>query len=179
MPEIQIKPAISSDIPFLMKMDHGCQTTHVWQMDWNNEPGQIQVSFREIRLPRVVRLEYPRPINTLPDTWLQRSLFLVAAMGEELVGYLTLQEDLDTKFAQIIDLVVTEKLRRQGVATGLLVAAQDWCRQRKLKRMVVAVQAKNHAGINLARKLGFDFCGFNDQYFANHDIAIFFSHILK
>lgn len=179
MPEIKIRPAISSDIPLLMNIDHGCQTTHVWQMDWNNEPGQIAVAFREIRLPRVVRLEYPRVVSSMPDTWTEKNLFLVASMGETLVGYLTLQEDLDSKTAHVIDLVVTEKLRRQGVASGLLLASQEWCRQRKLKRLMIAVQAKNHAGINLTRKLGFDFCGFNDQYFQNHDIAIFFTLILK
>lgn len=179
MPEIEIRPAISSDIPTLMKIDHSCQTTHVWQMDTNHDPDQIQVAFREIRLPRVVRLEYPRVISSMPDTWIEKNLFLVAAMGEELVGYLTLNEDLDTKTAHIIDLVVNEPLRRQGVGSALLLAAKDWCRQRRLKRMVVAIQAKNHAGINLARKLGFDFCGFNDQYFVNHDIAIFFTLFLK
>jgi len=26
---------------------------------------------------------------------------------------------------------------------------------------------------------GYDFCGFNDHYFANHDIAVFFTFILK
>jgi len=45
--------------------------------------------------------------------------------------------------------------------------------------MMLEMQAKNHAGISLARKLGYDFCGFNDHYFANHDIAVFFTYILK
>lgn len=179
MPEIEIRPAISSDISNLMKIDHSCQTTHVWQMDTSHDPDQIQVAFREIRLPRVVRIEYPRVITSMADSWTENNLFLVAAMGEDQVGYLTLKEDLDTKTALILDVVVTEKLRRQGIASALLLAAKDWCRQRRLKRMMLAIQAKNHAGINLARKLGYDFCGFNDQYFVNHDIAIFFTLLLK
>jgi len=179
MPQIQIRPAISSDINTLMKIDAACATTHVWQMDYNSEPGQIGVVFRDIRLPRSVRLDYPRSTVTMADTWLQKDLFLVAAMDENLVGYLTLVTDPETKTARIADIVVTEKLRRQGIASTLILAAQDWASRQKLRRMMLEMQAKNHAGINLARKLGYDFCGFNDHYFANHDIAVFFTYILK
>ena len=179
MPQIEIRPAISSDIPFLVKIDSACSTTHVWQMDYNSEPGQIGVAFRDIRLPRPVKLEYPRSTASMPDTWLEKDLFLVAGMDDELVGYLTLIADRETRTARIVDLVVTEKLRRQGIASTLVLAAQDWAGRQKLKRMMLEMQAKNHAGINLARKLGYDFCGFNDHYFANHDIAVFFTYILK
>ncbi len=179
MPQIQIRPAISSDIHTLMKIDASCATTHVWQMDYNSEPGQIGVVFRDIRLPRSVRLEYPRTTTSMADTWLQKDLFLVAVMDDNLVGYLTLVTDQETKTARIADIVVTEKLRRQGIASTLILAAQDWASRQKLRRMMLEMQAKNHAGINLARKLGYDFCGFNDHYFANHDIAVFFTYILK
>jgi len=179
MPQIEVRPAISSDIPNLVKIDPACSTTHVWQMDYNSEPGQIGVVFRDIRLPRSVRLEYPRPVASMPDTWLQKDLFLVAGMNNELVGYLTLIADDETRTARIIDLVVTEKLRRQGIASALAFSAQDWASRQKLRRMMLELQAKNHAGINLARKLGYDFCGFNDHFFSNHDIAVFFTYILK
>ncbi|HBF41000.1 MAG TPA: hypothetical protein DDW19_04280 [Anaerolineaceae bacterium] len=179
MPQIEIRPAISSDIPLLMKIEPDCSTTHVWQMDYNSEPGQIGVSFREIRLPRPVRLEYPRSLSSMPDTWLQKDLFLVAAMGDQLVGFVTLVVDRETHTAKIADLVVAEKLRRQGIGTALVFACHEWSSKQKLHRMMLEMQAKNHAGISLARKLGYDFCGFNDHYFANHDIAVFFTYILK
>ena len=44
---------------------------------------------------------------------------------------------------------------------------------------MLAVQAKNHAAIQLARKLGYEFCGYCDDYFINHDIAVFFMANLK
>ena len=34
---------------------------------------------------------------------------------------------------------------------------------------------KNYPAICLAEKMGFELCGYNDHYFANNDIAIFFS----
>jgi len=83
-----------------MKIDPSSTTTHVWQMDYSDEPGQIGVAFREIRLPRSVRLEFPRSLDSMPDTWLDKSLFLVAAMEDQLVGYLTLSADIETKTAK-------------------------------------------------------------------------------
>lgn len=148
-------------------------------MDYNSEPGQIGVVFREIRLPRSVRLEYPRTLASMADTWLEKDLFLVAAMEDQLVGFVTLAADRETRTARIADLVVTEKLRRQGIGTALVFACHEWSSRQKLRRMMLEMQAKNHAGINMARKLGYDFCGFNDHYFANHDIAVFFTYILK
>lgn len=179
MPQIEIRPATSSDISVLVKIDPACSTTHVWQMDYNSEQGQIGVAFRDIRLPRSVRLEYPRSVESMPDTWTQKDLFLVARKDDELVGYLTLIADRETRTARIVDLVVTDKLRRQGIGSALILAAQDWASRQKLRRMMLEMQAKNHAGINLARKMGYDFCGFNDHFFANHDIAVFFTYILK
>jgi ribosomal protein S18 acetylase RimI-like enzyme len=179
MPQIEIRPAISSDIPLLMKIEPDCSTTHVWQMDYNSEPGQIGVSFREIRLPRPVRLEYPRSLSSMPDTWLQKDLFLVAAMGDQLVGFVTLVVDRETHTAKIADLVVAEKLRRQGIGTALVFACHEWSSKQKLHRMMLEMQAKNHAGISLARKLGYDFCGFNEHYFVIYDFAVCFSYILK
>lgn len=178
MPEIEIRPAISSDLPILVKFDHSVDTTHVWQMDANSDVDQIEVRFREIRLPRAVRLQFPRNPADMADTWTRKNLFLVAAMQGQPVAYLTI-EIQQSLTARVCDLVVSDNVRKQGIGSALLMAARDWARQRGVKRMVLEVQAKNHAAIQLARKLGFEFCGFCDDYFANHDIGVFFISILK
>lgn len=178
MPEIEIRPAISSDLPILIKLDHSVETTHVWQMDTNSDVDQVEVRFREIRLPRAVKLQYPRNPIDMADTWTRKNLFLVAALQGRPVAYLTI-EIQQSLTVRVSDLVVSEQVRKQGIGSALLMAARDWTRQRGIKRMVVEVQAKNHAAIQLARKLGFEFCGFCDDYFANHDIGVFFISILK
>jgi ribosomal protein S18 acetylase RimI-like enzyme len=45
--------------------------------------------------------------------------------------------------------------------------------------MVLEMQPKNYPAIQLAQKLGFDFCGYNDRYYANRDIALFFAKGLR
>ena len=173
MPEIEIRPAISSDLPVLIKLDHSVETpTHVWQMDSNSDVGQIEVRFREIRLPRTINLAYPRNPAEMADTWTRKNLFLVASLQSQPVAYLTIEVQHSLTI-RVSDLVVAPSVRKQGIGSALILAARDWARQRGLKRMVLEVQAKNYAAIQLARKLGFEFCGFCDDYFANHDIGVF------
>jgi ribosomal protein S18 acetylase RimI-like enzyme len=178
MPEIEIRPAISSDLPVLFKLDHSVETTHVWQMDSNSDQNEIVTRFREIRLPRPVRLDYFKDPHDLADTWTRKSLFLVGSVGGQPIAYLTIEIE-ESKIARITDLVVNEKNRKQGIATALLLASCEWLGQRKIRRVVLEMQAKNHAAIQLARKLGYEYCGYCDDYFANHDIGIFFMAILK
>jgi hypothetical protein len=45
--------------------------------------------------------------------------------------------------------------------------------------MVLEMQPKNHAAISMAQKLGFDLCGYNDRYYSNRDIALFFSRSVR
>jgi ribosomal protein S18 acetylase RimI-like enzyme len=174
MPEIQIRPAAEADIPALIALDHNYSSDFVWQMEIQIDEGQVGVSFREIRLPRSVRVEYPRKPSLLADEWRQRDGLVVATIEEEPVGYIGLRLNIAPLTAWATDLVVLRRLRRQGIGSALVLAAQEWAEQHDSRRMVLEMQPKNYPAINLARKLGFEFCGYNDRYFANHDIGLFF-----
>lgn len=179
MPEIHIRPALSSDIPALIAIDHAYSSDYVWQMEIQAEQGQIGVSFRQIRLPRSVRVEYPRPVHNLPEEWTNRHGLLVALLEGEPVGYISLMLNIAPLTAWATDLVVTRRLRRQGIGSALVLAAQDWGEAHDCRRLVLEMQPKNHPAIQMAQKLGFDFCGYNDRYYANHDIGLFFAKGLR
>lgn len=176
MPAIQIRPAIESDIPSLVAFDHSYTSDHVWQMELQAGNGEIAVRFREVRLPRSVRVEYPHSPKDLALDWKTRSGLLVAVLEGQPVGYVSLMQNVVPFATWITDLVVALRLRRQGIGSALMLAAQEWASTRpESRRLVVEVQPKNHPAVCLVQKLGFDFCGYNDHYFANHDLAIFFS----
>ncbi len=179
MPEIEIRPAIAADIPSLVTMDHTYTSDFAWQMDVQVDEGLIQVSFREIRLPRSVRVEYPRPVRTLADSWADRHGLLVALHQGEVVGYVSLMLNIAPVTAWVTDLAVVRRLRRQGIGSALVLAAQEWGENHACRRIVLEMQPKNHPGIQMAKKLGFDFCGYSDLYYANHDIALFFARPLR
>ena len=58
MPEIEVRPAIASDIPVLIGLDHYSTSDHVWQMEFEHdrEIGKISANFRLVRLPRTARI---------------------------------------------------------------------------------------------------------------------------
>lgn len=174
-----MRPAVSSDVPVLVEMDHGYSTDHVWQMGYHPQGEEIQVAFREVRLPRPMRVAYPREPVRLIDEWTRAAALLVAESGSGLLGYLNLALGTAPDSAWVVDLVIDLPHRRQGVATGLLGMARRWCLEQGLGSLGLEMQSKNYPCIRLARKLGFALSGYHDRYYPSEDIALFFTLKLR
>jgi ribosomal protein S18 acetylase RimI-like enzyme len=179
MPAIEIRPAVVNDLPILSAIEHSYETLYTWQMDRNIDESQVMVNFREIRLPRPVRVEYPRPLDFLGSESFQHSIILTALLNGAPVGYLRMKEEQEPHTAWVKDLGVRKDSRRQGIASVLILAAQDWAAQRNLKRVIIETQSKNVAAIRMIAKLGYEFCGYNDHYYTSQDIALFFGRYLR
>jgi GNAT superfamily N-acetyltransferase len=179
MPEVQVRSAVATDVPNLMAIDHSCQSDYVWQMDVQQEDGQAGAVFRQIRLPRSVTVPYPRAVSTLTETWNRRTRMLVAVIGGQTVGYVRMSDAFLPNTAWLTDLVVTPRHRRQGVGMALVLAAQSWAVARNDQRALLEMPSKNNPAICLARKLGYEFCGYNDQYYESQDIALFFGRSIR
>ncbi len=176
---MQIRPAISTDIPALMVMDHSYMTDHVWQMALNSTQTENTIAFREIRLPRLMRVGYPRDPGRLADEWTNSSGIFVAANDQTYLGYLIIESGTAPETGWVTDLVTDAPRRREGVATKLLAAARRWCREQGLSRMTLEMQSKNFPSLNLARKLGFVLSGYHDKYYPDEEIALFFTLKLR
>lgn len=180
MPEIQIRPAKDNDIDTLMTFEHDYASDYVWQMDIRqDEQLEINIQFRQIRLPRTVKVEYPRQYKKLKENWKSRSGVLVASLQDNLIGYICLMNGIAPSTVWATDLVVKMSHRRQGIASSLILAAQAWTRQHECDRLFLEMQSKNHPAISLAQKLGYDFSGYNDRYYLNRDIGLFYSKIVR
>lgn len=175
MPKIEVRPAQESDIPEITKIDPDFVSDYVWQLEVQRGESGVDISFRDVHLPRSVHVEYPRAREALTRDWKKRSGLLVATMNGEVVGYASLMLDIAPRTTWVSDLVVQRKLRRQGIGSTLILAAQQWAYQHRTSRIVLEMQPKNHAAISMAQKLGFELCGFNDGYYLNNDIALFFA----
>ena len=179
MSAFEIRPATSNDLPRLMALDHVCSSDYVWQLELRREPSQLTANFREVRLPRAVDVKYPRNPFALADEWTKRGTVLVALNQSEPIGYACLTEEHVSAIAWMTDLGVAPQFRRQGAASALLNAAQAWALERSVKRILLEMQSKNQPCIRLAQKFGYDFCWYNDQYYPNQDVALFFGRALK
>jgi ribosomal protein S18 acetylase RimI-like enzyme len=179
MPEIKIRPAVASDFASLVKIEHTYQSLFVWQMDRLLEDGQINVNFRQTRLPRPVRVEYSGHPLLNQENWSRYQAVLVATTGDVPVGYVGISDQFAPRTLWVTDCAVREDMRRQGIGTALILAAQEWGAENGFRKAILEMQSKNHPAIQLARKLGYEFCGYNDHYYLNQDIALFFSRSLR
>jgi hypothetical protein len=54
-----------------------------------------------------------------------------------------------------------------------------WCKDHHLRRMMVPLQTQNDPGVRFCQRHGFVFCGFNDRYYRNGSVALYFGHDLR
>lgn len=167
------------DLNACVLIDSSYVTDYVWQVQADERPfEEIVVTFRTVRLPRSVRVSSPRDTERLAQDWQRGECFLVAEEDGEMRGYLDMTVQAWQRRGWINDMAVVKKYRRQGIGSALLRVAFRWARDRQLRAVMLETQTKNYPAICFYRKHGFTFCGFNDRYYANRDIGIFFVYDL-
>ena len=178
MPEIEIRPFHQADLPDLMTIQLDYLSSRVWQFNRAAGDGDVGGVFREARLPREARIEYPRTVREIFSGHGQ-DVYLAALLDGAAVGYLRLSDQVAPRTVWAKDLAVRADLRRRGIGAALLLAGLDWTAEGGFHRMVVEMQSKNAPAVALVRKLGFEFCGYHDQFYSNQDIALFFTRPVK
>jgi len=176
---VHVRPAVEEDQERLLDLDHGFLTDYVWQMELGQGSPRMGAQFKETRLPRPMQVNYPRSRDRLQAEWKQRAVLLLAEADSRIVGYASLSSGLAPGAIWLTDVVVDPPQRRKGVGTRLISAAQTWAREHGHDRLVLEMQSKNYPAIKLAQKLAFEFSGYNDKYYENQDIALFFAKRLS
>ncbi len=176
---MQIYPAELADINICYQLNKSYTTDYVWQMQARENGHTLEVRFDTVRLPRSMRVEYPRSPDELLEHWQRDDCFLVVRPAEsELAGFLDAQSRPWQGLLWISNLVIEHRYRRQGLGTKLLKAASQWALERDIRQVTLETQTKNYPAICFAQKHGFQFCGYNERYYPNGDIALFFSRFL-
>jgi len=179
MGSFEVRSATANDIPVLVAMDHSVLSDYVWQVDVKTEVKQLTVEFHEVRLPRSISVIYPQDPSNLKDEWTKKDIVMVANQEVKPVGYICAVEERVSSLVRITDLVVAPEFRRQGAASELLTVVQSWASERGTRRIIIEMQSKNHPGIRLAQKSGYEFCGYNDKYFPTQDVALYFGRKVR
>lgn len=176
---MNIRPAQARDLDACLALDESYETEYVWQMDTARANGAIQVGFRTTRLPRAMKVPVNASREFLADHFEQGECVLVAEEYPRLIGYVDATIDPGQRVAWIQSLVVASDQRRHQVGSRLLQAVMDWAREKKLRAVMAGISTKNNPAATFLQKHGLQFCGFNDQYYHNRDIALFFSYTLR
>jgi ribosomal protein S18 acetylase RimI-like enzyme len=162
------------DLAACLALDAGYDTDYVWQVTQQEEQGDVVTRLRIVRLPRSMRVRYPAWGEALLAHQERGDLILVAAEAAEVRGYVNLQCLPDQGIAWLHHLIVAPPFRRQGIGKALLARAMQDGRQQGMVKIMTTVQSKNYPGINFLQHNGFTFCGYNERYYRNQDIALYF-----
>jgi ribosomal protein S18 acetylase RimI-like enzyme len=124
---VSIRAATPDDLSACLAFDLSYETDYVWQVDVRgDESGAIAIGLRTARLPRLMRVTYPRTESLLSAALAWESAtgaFMVAEKGGALRGYAILRFVRERDAAQIAELGVDAAARRQKIGTALLSAA--------------------------------------------------------
>jgi ribosomal protein S18 acetylase RimI-like enzyme len=177
--QFTIREAAEDDLPACAQLDLSYETDYVWQMDVRDEAGAIAIGLRTVRLPRLMRVVYPREQETLALALQRRDCFLVTETSGVVRGYIRMRLDSGSGNAWVTDIAVGRFWRRQGIGSALLNEAYHRAQEQHMRWLTVETQTKNYPGICFCQKHGLSFCGFNDRYYPNHDIALFFGQNVR
>src|SRR5687767_8881372 len=178
---LTVRSAMPSDYDICLDLDHSTSTDFVWQVAMDEMDGTHSISFRTARLPRSMKVLYPRIGEALVESWQTHSTFLVAQWGAQVadvIGYVNVREERTLEAAWVADLVVDQPFRMRGVGSALLRGARQWASERRLRRLIVETQTKNVPAIKFLQKRGLAFVGYNQLHYPNQDIAVFFGQSL-
>ncbi len=173
-----VRRAFAEDLPVCAEIDGSVETDHVWQMDERSSGAELQITFRQARLPRPMRVRYPRSLAFLEKEWERDECFLVASQGSIILGFVDVRVEPWNGVGWIHHLVVARPYRRRGIGTRLMQAGAEWARRVGLRQLMLEVSTKNYPALCLCQRLGGTFCGYNDRLCASQDISLFFAYPL-
>ncbi len=176
---ISVRQAVNSDAKRISALDTSNSTDYVWQMDLREAESQIKVVFQRTRLPRSVELDFESTSDDLKTNLMKHTLVLVAESIGGLRGFLVIDKGTAQDAAIITDFAVERTMRRRGIATAMLATAREWTTRIGLNRLIIVTQSRNYPAICFCRRNGYTYCGYNDSYYTNQDIALFFGMKLR
>ena len=184
MPEFSllIRDGIANDVEACLALDHTYESDAVWQMSLQADANGWHITFRSERLPRIIHGTYTAQPARLERALTDDQCLLIATTREEnpqLIGYLTLHYQVAEGIALVQDVVVTRPYRGVGIGKRLVNVARRWATEKSAHMFMMEVQTRNIPGIQFCQSMVLTFCGFNDHYFPQHEIAVFFAQALR
>jgi GNAT superfamily N-acetyltransferase len=170
------------DIAHSLALDHSYESDLVWQVQVErDEPNYYSVTFRAERLPRTLQATYPQSETRLRIALQANHCYLVAAEREsgDILGYLAMVSDPAHRIVTITDLLVDRTFRRKRIGGKLLNIARRWGREHQCEKLLIELQTRNYPGIAFCQASGMTFCGYNERYFDQQEIAVFFGQTLR
>jgi GNAT superfamily N-acetyltransferase len=174
----EIRLATPDDLSPCLALDRSLETQVVWQIQMREEGESRHIAFQTLRLPRAMRVEYPRDETALLTDLNAPEGILVAEAEGIVLGFAQVSVAASDKSAALRNLVVDAPWRRHRVGSALLDQAKGWAGRHGANHITLETTTRSYPAIRFMLDRGLIFCGFNDRYYASQDIAVFFGQNL-
>ena len=94
-------------------------------------------------------------------------------------GYLRLEQDETANRLVLKTGGIMPEYRNKGIGSVLLTRVMEIAHHNNLRSIVCMVQAKNDPAIHFLLSHGFVFCGYQEFFFRNMEIGLFFSRNVR
>ena len=134
-------------------------------------------------LPGVAKIEAECFLDAWDEIALANTLsndsirYFIACKDGSVLGYIGFYDLIDE--LSIINIAVTEKSRRTGIAKSLLSALNEYFINSKANRITLEVRASNVCAISLYRSFGFSCVGEKDNYYTKPKEKAYFYQLEK
>lgn len=179
MAEIEIRMASMADIPLITKIDLDFESNYVWKSQMIDDLDSYTIVFQNIKLPKTVHVPFQGGGEEAIEKMVKRQEVIVAQYDNQVAGFVRLEQDENTNRILLKTGGVKPDYRRKGIGSALLKMIQENAVKVGIPRLVCTVQAKNDPAIHFLLSKGFQFCGYQDFYFQNMEIALFFAKNIR
>lgn len=179
MAEIEIGAATLDEFPQIAKMDLSFESNYVWKTQMLEGLDSFESSFQRIRLPKIIRVSFQAYSTAILEPLIRQKQILAARYEEQVIGYVRLEQDETANRLMLKTGGVTPEYRNKGVGSVILDRVCEIARSNNIRSLVCMIQAKNDPAIHFLMARGFVFCGYQEFFFRNMEIGLFFSKNIR
>lgn len=179
MAEIEIGAATLDEMPQIAQIDLSFESDHVWKTQMLEGLDSFESSFQRIQLPKTIRVSFQAYSSVNLEALIRQREILVVRYEEKVIGYVRLEQDETVNRLILKTGGVMPEYRNKGVGTVLLDRVCEIARHNRIRSLVCMVQAKNDPTIHFLMARGFVFCGYQEFFFRNMEIGLFFSKNIR
>ena len=179
MAEIEIGAATLDEFPQIAQMDLSFESDYVWKTQMLEGLGSFESSFQRIRLPKTIRVSFQAYSTANMENLIRQRQVLSVRYEDKVIGYIRLEQDETVNRLILKTGGVTPEYRNKGVGTVLLDRITEIARNNSIRSLICMVQAKNDPAIHFLMARGFIFCGYQEFFFRNMEIGLFFSKNIR
>ena len=179
MAEIEIGAAAMEELTQIAQMDLSFESDYVWKTQMLEGLDSFESSFQRIRLPKTIRVSFQAYSTANLETLIQRREILAVRYEEKVIGYARLEQDETVNRLVVKSGGIMPEYRNKGVGSALLDRICEIAHYNRIRSLVCMVQAKNDPAIHFLMARGFVFCGYQEFFFRNMEIGLFFSKNIR